>query len=87
MVGSPLEFGVVLEHGEVRAYGAGLLSSYGEIDAFRDAEIRPWDLAAMGSMDYDITRYQPVLFAAPSFEFVLNELGDFFHSYERSSAA
>ena len=26
-----LEFGVVREHGEVRTYGAGLLSSYGEI--------------------------------------------------------
>ena len=82
-----LEFGVVWEQGELRAYGAGLLSSYGEIDAFRDAEIRPWDIDAMGAMDYDITQYQPVLFAAPSFEFVLNELGDFFRSYEVSSAA
>lgn len=81
-----LEFGVVWEHGELRAYGAGLLSSYGEIEVFRDAEIRHFDIAEMGTTDYDITQYQPVLFAAPSFEFVLNELGDFFRSYESVSA-
>ncbi|HEU5084072.1 MAG TPA: phenylalanine 4-monooxygenase [Acidimicrobiales bacterium] len=77
-----LEFGVVHEAGEVRTYGAGLLSSYGEIQAFREAEIRPWDLRAMGTTDYDITQYQPVLFAAPSTEFVLGELGAFFDSYD-----
>lgn len=76
-----LEFGVVWEHGELRTYGAGLLSSFGEIDAFRDAEIRPWDIRAMGRTDYDIATYQPVLFAAPSFEFVVNELGDFFRAF------
>jgi phenylalanine-4-hydroxylase len=80
-----LEFGVVWEHGELRTYGAGLLSSYGEIDAFCDAEIRPWDIAEMGSMDYDITQYQPVLFSAPSFEFVVNELGHFFRGFSDAS--
>jgi phenylalanine-4-hydroxylase len=82
-----LEFGVVWEHGELRTYGAGLLSSYGEIDEFRNAEIRPWDLREMGTLDYDITRYQPVLFAAPSFEFVVNELGAFFRSFDDHSVA
>jgi phenylalanine-4-hydroxylase len=76
-----LEFGVVWEHGSLRTYGAGLLSSFGEISAFRDAEIRPWDIREMGTQDYDITQYQPVLYAAPSFEFVMNELGDFFGSF------
>jgi len=76
-----LEFGVVYEHGELRAYGAGLLSSYGEIQEFRDAEIRPIDIAEMGTLDYDITRYQPVLFAATSFAQVLDVLMDFFTSF------
>ncbi len=77
-----LEFGVVHEGGEVLAYGAGLLSSYGEIQEFHRAEIRPWDLVAMGTTDYDITRYQPVLFAADGFEQVLDELGAFFDDYD-----
>jgi phenylalanine-4-hydroxylase len=76
-----LEFGVVWEDGELRAYGAGLLSSYGEIEVFRDVEIRPWDLAAMGRQAYDITVYQPVLYAAPSFEQMCDELTRFFDEY------
>ncbi|MEA3019710.1 MAG: phenylalanine-4-hydroxylase [Actinomycetota bacterium] len=82
-----LEFGVVWEHRELRAYGAGLLSSYGEIESFRDAEIRPWDLHSMGTQSYDISHYQPVLFAAPSFEFMINELTDFFRTFDDRSAA
>ncbi|HKR49089.1 MAG TPA: phenylalanine 4-monooxygenase [Pseudonocardiaceae bacterium] len=77
-----LEFGVVHEDGAVKAYGAGLLSSYGEIDTFRDAEIRPWDLSAMAAQKYDITRYQPTLFAAISFEQMLADLYAFFSSYD-----
>ena len=69
------------QDGELRAYGAGLLSSYGEIEAFRAAEIRPFDLRAMGTTDYDITRYQPVLYAAESFEEMVRELTGFFDSY------
>jgi len=82
-----LEFGVVLEAGEPKAYGAGLLSSFGEIESFRQAEIRPFDLAAMGSEPYDITHYQHVLFAAPSFEQVSAELLAFFESFESGRPA
>jgi phenylalanine-4-hydroxylase len=77
-----LEFGVLWEGGELRAYGAGLLSSFGEIEAFRSAEIRPFDLEAMGTMDYDITRYQPVLFAGESFDRLIDELTAFFDGYD-----
>jgi phenylalanine-4-hydroxylase len=76
-----LEFGVLWEHGQLRAYGAGLLSSYGEIQVFRDADIRPFDVSAMGTLAYDITRYQPVLFAARSFEDMVTDLGQFFDHY------
>jgi phenylalanine-4-hydroxylase len=80
-----LEFGVVWEHGELQAYGAGLLSSYGEIKVFRRAEIRPFSVAAMGVLDYDITHYQPVLFAADSFDQVVSELGAFFDAYDEAA--
>ncbi|HEU0086238.1 MAG TPA: phenylalanine 4-monooxygenase [Pseudonocardiaceae bacterium] len=77
-----LEFGVLYEDGALKAYGAGLLSSYGEIETFREAQIRPWDLPAMATQDYDITHYQPVLFAAESFEQMLTDLHEFFSCYD-----
>ena len=73
-----VEFGVVVEDGELRAYGAGILSSYGEIDEFRDMEHRPLDLAEMGTADYDITQYQPVLYRAESMDEVRELVGGFF---------
>ncbi|HTR69029.1 MAG TPA: phenylalanine 4-monooxygenase [Mycobacteriales bacterium] len=77
------EFGLVRESGELRAYGAGILSSYGETEVFRDAaEIRPFDVAAMGTMRYDITRYQPTLFAADSIEQVIEALAEFLATYD-----
>jgi phenylalanine-4-hydroxylase len=77
-----LEFGVVFEDGEPKAYGAGILSSYGELDAFQEAEIRRCDFAEMGSTEYDITHYQPVLYAARSFGELVEELTSFFSSYD-----
>jgi phenylalanine-4-hydroxylase len=77
-----LEFGVLWEEAELRAYGAGLLSSYGEIEVFRDAEVRPWDIGRMGTLDYDITQYQPVLFAAASFERMVDDLASFFSAFD-----
>ncbi|HWF55280.1 MAG TPA: phenylalanine 4-monooxygenase [Solirubrobacteraceae bacterium] len=73
-----IEFGVVYERAELRAYGAGLLSSYGEIEEFRGAEIRPLSIGEMGTLEYDITRYQPILFAADGLEQLLDVVGGFF---------
>jgi phenylalanine-4-hydroxylase len=76
-----IEFGVVREDGELRAYGAGLLSSYGELDAFREAELHPWDIDAMGTTEYDITRYQPLIFATETEADLVRDLSAFFRSY------
>ncbi len=73
-----VEFGVLYEDGELRCYGAGLLSSYGEIEEFRGAEIRPLEIAEMGTLSYDITKYQPILFAADGVEQLLDVVGGFF---------
>ena len=73
-----LEFGVVVEDGELRAYGAGILSSYGEIAEFRGMELRPLDLVEMGTVDYDITKYQPVLYRAESVAEIDAVVGGFF---------
>ncbi len=82
-----LEFGVVVEDGEVRAYGAGILSSYGEIDEFRGMEHRPLDLVDMGTAEYDITAYQPVLYRAESVDEVVDVIGGFFTTCTDESIA
>jgi len=73
-----LEFGVVVEDGELRAYGAGILSSYGELGEFRAMQLRPLDLLEMGTAEYDITRYQPVLYRAESVAQIEAVIGGFF---------
>lgn len=73
-----LEFGVVVEAGELRAYGAGILSSYGEMGQFRSMQLRPLDLHEMGTVDYDITKYQPVLYRAESVAEIEAVVGGFF---------
>src|SRR5213082_3694785 len=82
-----MEFGVMREEGELRAYGAGILSSYGEIEEFRGMEIRPLDLIEMGTADYDITAYQPVLYRADSLDQVREVVGGFFRDCTDESIA
>jgi phenylalanine-4-hydroxylase len=82
-----LEFGVVVEDGELRAYGAGILSSYGEIEEFRAMEHRPLDLVEMGTADYDITHYQPVLYRAESVAEIVETVGGFFATCTDDSIA
>ncbi|MBO0855483.1 MAG: phenylalanine 4-monooxygenase [Nocardia sp.] len=73
-----MEFGVVREGGEIRCYGAGLLSSYGEIQEFGRAALRRLDIHAMGTAGYDISRYQPVLYCADSVGEIEDVVGEFF---------
>jgi phenylalanine-4-hydroxylase len=65
-----VEFGLCLQNGERKAYGAGLLSSYGELEYAMGSEpkILPWDPVDAGARDYPITTYQPVYYQAESFE-------------------
>lgn len=82
-----IEFGLVWEEGELRAYGAGILSSYGEIEEFRSIEIRPLDFHEMGTIDYDITHYQHVLFAARSMTHLVDAVGGFFAVFDDETPA
>jgi phenylalanine-4-hydroxylase len=69
-----IEFGVVREGGAVKAYGAGLVSSAGEMEAMAGAKIRPLDFQEMSQQSVDPTSFQPVLFCAESFDEMYSSL-------------
>jgi phenylalanine-4-hydroxylase len=64
-----VEFGLVEHEGDVKAYGAGLLSSYGELEhAFGDqVERRPFDLEQSINTPYEYSDMQPILYVIPSY--------------------
>lgn len=73
------EFGVIRKSRGVKAYGAGILSSVGELGTFNKlAKIRPLNLLEMGTIPYRIDDFQRILFAADSIDHVLQEVGGFF---------
>lgn len=76
-----IEFGVLRENGDVKAYGTGLLSSAGELEEMHKAELRPLDLDTMSRHDYDPTHYQSVLFCADSFAEMYDRLSEFLHRW------
>ena len=76
-----IEFGVCREDGALKAYGAGLLSSFGELEAMHKADLQPFDFDAMMSQEYDVTMYQPTLFCADSFEDAYSSLSKFLREW------
>lgn len=77
-----VEFGVLREEGEIKAYGAGLLSSAGELQNIPNAEIRPFDIDAIMAQAYDVTKYQPILFCVEDFDAFRNTLQDTLSSWQ-----
>lgn len=74
-----IEFGLIEEHGEVKVFGAGILSSLGEIpnSLFSpDVTREPFVTDVVIETDYDPTYMQHRLFVAPSFPFLRRELED-----------
>ena len=84
-----VEFGAVRvgRAGEARAWGAGLLSSYGELSAFPSARLLPVDVTAMATTTYDITRYQTEVYVAPSWSWVVDDLPAWVDAFDDSAAA
>lgn len=66
-----VEFGLIREHGEVKLYGSGLISSLGEsLHALEspDVDRRPFDMDRVCDTPFEIDHYQPVLYVLESFE-------------------
>jgi phenylalanine-4-hydroxylase len=72
-----LEFGLVEEGGALRTCGAGILSSFGEMERMTTkAQLRPLDFVAASTLPYDPTQYQPVLFVSPSWDRMVGDVSD-----------
>ncbi len=80
-----LECGLLDSPGGPRAYGASVVSSYGEMEHFRTADIRPLDIADMVATDYDITQYQTTLYSARSMTHLEDVAGGFWDSCDDAS--
>jgi phenylalanine-4-hydroxylase len=65
-----VEFGVIRQHGRIKLYGSGLISSQGESDHVirGGSEIRDFKLDEVLDRDFNISEMQPVLYAVESFE-------------------
>ncbi len=72
-----IEFGLIEEAGETKIFGAGILSSIGEIPRSlqsNDVNRRPFVTDDVIKQDYDYDHMQDTLFIAPSFPFLRQEL-------------
>jgi len=84
-----VEFGVCNEDGKLKAYGAGLLSSFGELkyalgeDDKRKPKYLPFNPPETAVTKYPITDYQPVYFVAESFQSAKEKMIGYAHSLNR----
>jgi len=72
-----IEFGLIEEAGATKVFGAGILSSTGEIPYSinsPDVKREPFVTDVVINTDYDPSRMQDHLFVAPSFPFLRHEL-------------
>lgn len=65
-----VEFGLCRQEGHLKAYGAGLLSSFGELKycLTDEPQKKPFDPAKTAEQEYPITKFQPIYFVADSFD-------------------
>ena len=83
-----IEFGLTKENGKPKAYGAGLLSSFGELkyslgDAEEKPKLAPLDPEVTGVTDYPITTFQPTYFVSESFSDATQKMIAFAASLDR----
>lgn len=78
-----VEFGLVEHEGDIKAYGAGLLSSFGELEhAFSNkVERRPFDLEQVINHAYTYSDMQPVLYVVPSYRYLKDVTRKYIESF------
>jgi len=72
-----IEFGLMGSGNDLRAYGSGLLSSYGEIrHAIESPEVQRYPLQLEWAINqpFEIDHYQPLLFSVESFDHLFSQV-------------
>jgi len=80
-----VEFGLCRQGNSLKAYGAGLLSSFGELEySLTDKpKLLPFDPDVTALQSYPITEYQPIYFVADSFEKAKHKTAEFASTLSR----
>jgi phenylalanine-4-hydroxylase len=74
-----IEFGLMRGNGDLKVYGSGLLSSYGEIaHSIESSEVQryPIQLEWVINQYFEIDHYQPLLFIVDSFDHLFDLVGE-----------
>ncbi|MDD5363630.1 MAG: phenylalanine 4-monooxygenase [Ignavibacteria bacterium] len=74
-----IEFGLIRSGKELRAYGSGLLSSYGELAYSLDSpEVQRYPIQLEWAVNqyFEIDKYQPLLFIVDSFDHLFSLVGE-----------
>ena len=80
-----VEFGMVEHEGEIKAYGAGLLSSFGELEhAFSDSvDRRKFDLEEVINQDYNYSDMQKILYVIPNYRELKEQTRKYIESFSK----
>ncbi|KAJ3293018.1 hypothetical protein HDU79_000796 [Rhizoclosmatium sp. JEL0117] len=81
-----IEFGLLKEGDELKAYGAGLLSSFGELEyciSSPEPKRLPFDPEICANTPFPITKYQEVYFIAESFKDMKERVKTYFEGFNR----
>ena len=74
-----IEFGLMRDNGDLKVYGSGLLSSYGEIaHSIESSEVQryPIQMEWVINQYFEIDHYQPLLFIVDSFDHLFDLVGE-----------
>eukprot|EP00049_Salpingoeca_infusionum_P017408 m.352847 g.352847 ORF g.352847 m.352847 type:complete len:433 (-) comp16622_c0_seq1:1339-2637(-) len=84
-----VEFGLCKQGDGVKAYGAGLLSSFGELEYCLSDKptLRPFEPTVTGVTEYPITEYQPQYYVAESFDSAKEKVRAFAASLDKPFVA